>query len=259
MGFQHLLAAAEARGDVLPPALGKTGSASSGGAEAPVEKAAVKAAGKDAVSSPQDAAADFGRYAEKVLLAEAQNKNQRGLAGTVRYSYDNSDGVRFHTPEEYLAGQAWRAGDWRHIESELAPKLKEGRNRQASQSLERLMKLYRCGSDEFLTLAKSVIKDSAAAMPMTAPTGSGLATVVDVWADRGLAVDLQPLILDTVRRNTTDMQTMRSSFPVRYLESLVAQGDRKRAEDTFDQVTTIYLGPAEKRAEFIRKNYQPNN
>ncbi|MEN6558807.1 MAG: tetratricopeptide repeat protein, partial [Thermoguttaceae bacterium] len=209
-----------------------------------------------------DEAKQFRQYAEKILLDESQPKLRSPRFGVTAYygNQGNPNEVRPREPEDFLVAQAWQSNDWRSIDEVLLPKLAGGRGATVRKKITRLMQLYRCPADEFLTLATQVAKEPATAMPGMMPNDSGLETVVDVWADRKLStVDLEPMIFEAMRRNpTSPYQPMQTTFPSRYLATLADRGETKKAEAVVEHLTTVYLGPAEKRAEFVQKNFQRN-
>jgi tetratricopeptide (TPR) repeat protein len=279
-GFQRLLAAAEARGDVLQktPKKEETTPVDSKPTDSKAtdlkadsktdskndSKSEAKSDRSKAVSAPRDTEEQFLQYAEKILLAELdQRKSQRGQSGFMLATYFGSDSndVRHRSPEEYLVVHAWRSNDWSRIDQEWLPKTKEGVGRQKLKNLERMVKLYRCPSEEFLAVAKEVIKESATpTMPMSMNLGmDGLSVVIDIWADRLLTVDIQPLVMDAMRRNANGISQGNVEFPVRYLVALVSQGKTEQVKSILEEFAVLCLGPVEKRAEFVKKHYQPQS
>ena len=248
-GFQYLLAAAEARGDVMrKPSIKKESNSPK----------AVKTG--DTPQQRADVAEEFRGYAEKALLAAASRSPSPGVGTRFYYSSGDSSEVRLRSPEEYLASRAWKLGDWRQIDTVLLPKLQAARNKEPHKNLAQLVRLYRCESKDFVSLAKEVVKQNAPSRPGMPEASDGIEIVVNVWADRELAVDIRPMVLDGVRRISRGRGDPDAvPFVVCYLERLVAIGDGKQVQDMLEELATIYLGPAQKRIDFIKKNYQPNN
>ena len=256
LGFQHLLAATEARLATER----KKSAAKHAKTPAVPEKAKPLAPPKEDCRAashrlPKDLADEFQKYAEKVLLAEAQPKLRHFPGGMTQYSSsyasdaDDPDEIDFRCPEEYLATMAWRSGDWGRIDKVLLPKLDQARDRRGCKLLRQLASLYRCASKDYLAAAAPIAKEPR--------SGDGLAIVVDVWLTRGLTVDLQPMILDSLRRGVrrmTDQETP-TLCPIRYLERLAAQGRMKQAEEAIEEVAEVCLGPLEKRAEFVKRGF----
>ncbi len=256
LGFQHLLAATEARLATER----KKSAAKHAKTPAVPEKAKPLAPPKEDCRAashrlPKDLADEFQKYAEKVLLAEAQPKLRHFPGGMTQYSSsyasdaDDPDEIDFRCPEEYLATMAWRSGDWGRIDKVLLPKLDQARDRRGCKLLRQLASLYRCASKDYLAAAAPIAKEPR--------SGDGLAIVVNVWLTRGLTVDLQPMILDSLRRGVrrmTDQETP-TLCPIRYLERLAAQGRMKQAEEAIEEVAEVCLGPLEKRAEFVKRGF----
>jgi tetratricopeptide (TPR) repeat protein len=258
-GFRHLLAAAEVKGDVVLNTAEKQ-DAVTPETEKSTDPQAIATKSNDTKGTGK-ANDEFRQHAEKILSIEIDPKKQRNQPPQVFFYGNNGDEIRFRGPEEYLVLQAWRSGDWSRIDQEWMPKTKEGVGRQKLKTLERLVKLYRCPTEEFLATAKEAVKESAAAMQPGMPmTNDGLNMVVDVWGDRMLTVEIQPLILDAMRRNASGMgNPSMGTVPSRYFEILIAKGQQKQAQDLLEELAVIYLGPTEKRAEFIKKNYNRNS
>lgn len=232
VGFQHLLAAAEARGDALQRSPDGTAATSSD--------------------------AELCRYAEDIVLAEAQHKGSRGQAGTLPYSgsYASRRDVRFRSPAEYLVAHAWRSGDWSRLDDQLMPKLTDSPNQQVRQSLDDMIRLYRCPNESFLTVAEEALEESSTAV--LSPEDR-LVSVVNVWADRKMAVDLQSIVVDAIRHNMTTANTATIALALgRYIETVVGDGTANRAENIIEEVAAIYLGPAGNRAEYVARNHQLN-
>ena len=256
-GFHQLLAAAESRGDVLamsPDANELT----TVGCVDPVKQPPSPNPNVLPVM-PKDTDADLLHYAECVLLGEAQADGQRmQMARTMSSSEDDDQDVRFRSPEKYLVVHAWRSRDWRSLDEKVLPKLRKARNPQPADSLDQLAKLYRCPSRQFVEVAKTVLRDAKATMPMMRSANKALLVVTDVWAERKLSVDIQPMVLDAMRRiPANQLAVSLSPFPSRYLDTLVAQGNAAKAKQVLEELANIYLGSAEKRLEFLRSRCRP--
>jgi tetratricopeptide (TPR) repeat protein len=219
-GFRHLLAAAEARGDKLD---------------------------------------EFAERAVKILTDEANARPGRTASNQQRFSWNSNEReVRFREPEEFLARRAWKSGDWKEIDETLLPMLAAHKTREQQQRLAQLAELYRCPDDEFLGHAEDDLRRSHPD-PRNSEN-STLAIVVDVWADRQLSADLQSLVL---RQLKLDVNSPNHSNPpgylTRYLKGAAATWDHRRQLDFVDELATIYIAPRDRRDDFMKKNYQPNN
>jgi len=255
-GFRRLLAAAEARGDVPR----STDPAAPDGKSKVAEPRAGRAA------PPPHSHDDFIRFAQKILLDESSRRLRRTPSRqTIIYNVflpeSDPDKVRFRSPEEYLARSAWSGGDWRLLDEELLPKLAEGVEKQPHKSLARLVRLYRCPAEEYLAAAEEVVKEfTRSSATFGQDQNEAMTIVVEVWADRSLAVDLEPMIVDFERRNLRGrgMPTEQQAL-VRFLETLVSGGMPDKVRAVLAQITELYLGPENERIEFVRKHYNQRN
>jgi tetratricopeptide (TPR) repeat protein len=212
-------------------------------------------AATEAQGKPLD---DFAADAERILMAEADAKPNRSNVMTTRVYYNSSEAeVRFRDPEEFLARRAWKSNDWKLIDEKLLPKLAGGKTRESRERLTQLASLYRCEEAKFLGEAERIVKQFKPIQPGQA--NEGLAVAVDVWADRGLKVDLQPLVLKQLKIDANSQNSYQApGYLVRYIVGLAKQAPRGRQLAFLDEVATVYVGPAEKRNEFVKKNYNRN-
>lgn len=220
-GFTFLLAAAEARGDVNDE--------------------------------------EFTARAVQLLRDEAESKplaaGQRGH----HYSYNDNDpnAVRLRSPEEYLVRCAM-ATDWKLIDEELLPALEKGRVKQGAQTLKQMSKLYRCPPEEFLAAADQVMKRGQRS-PVMQDEAADLAIVVAAWKDRELDVDLQPVVLERLKRSVKSQNHHQTPSCVSdFVVATYSSRGGPAALDLLEEVTTIYLGPKEKREAFVAANNPQN-
>ncbi|MCC7086295.1 MAG: hypothetical protein IT427_14930 [Pirellulales bacterium] len=210
-------------------------------------------AATQAQNKPVDA---FAEHAVRILTSEADAKPNRPAVRQTTYYVNGESEVRFRGPEEFLARRAWKSGEWNEIDETLLPKLAGDKNRQARERLTQLASLYRCDEAQFSGEAEKAVKHFRPLQPGQA--NEGLAIAVDVWADRGLKVDLQPLIIKQLKLDSTAQNSYQApGYVVRYIEGTAQQSDRERQLAFLEEVAAVYLGPAEKRNDFLKKNYNP--
>jgi len=219
-GFRHLLAAAEARGEVDD---------------------------------------EFTARAAAVIQAEADRRSAQPNPYMHYYSSNDSSNVRLQTPEEFLVRQAAAKDDWKLIEDELLPKLREARNKQPGRDLERLAKLYRCSADEFIDVARQAVSQQSAVARMV-DDGSDLEVVVAAWADRKLDVDIQPIAIERLKRMAKGQNHHQMPGCIGDLvEATYRTRGGPKTLELLEQITEIYLGPKQKRDEFVSKNNSQNS
>lgn len=259
-GFTHLLATAEARRDkVWKTPAKKEVEVSEKAKTDEKETTPPKPSSKTTKSLFKETSDDYLRFAEKVLLAEADHRSKRSTNFSQTYYSSNSSSVRFRSPEEYLTVQAWKLKDWQKIDNVLLPHLAKSHKKHIHKLLSNLAKLYRCPSEEFLDVAKKVIKKPRIVSPRVSTVGNQLMLVVNIWSDRSMEVDLEPMVLDYLKKEARNNQNSTSRAAIEaYLTSLTKRGKKDKIQQVFEKLTTIYLGPAEKRVDFIKKHYQPD-
>lgn len=201
---------------------------------------------------------EFADLAKKILLDATEARPGRG-AITRQFSYStNTHEVRFREPEEFLVDQAWKTDDWTMIDETLLPKLDAAKTRAEHDRLKTMSVLYRCREDEFVDHAKSFARRPRS--PHPAGASDELDLVSQVWIDRKLAVDLEPLVMTQLKRDVNGQNHHQPpAYLVTYLEGLAHAADRAELLAVLDEVATIYMAPRETRNDFVRKHYQPNN
>lgn len=220
-GFTYLLAAAEARGDVNDE--------------------------------------EFTAKAVQLLRNEAESKPLAASQRVNRYSYNDNDSnaVRLRSPEEYLVRRATTT-DWKLIDEELLPALEKGRVKQGAQTLAKMSKLYRCPPEEFLATADQVMKQGQRS-PVAQDEAADLAVVVAAWNDRELDVDLQPVVLERLKRSVKSQNHHQTPSCVSdFVAATYSNRGGPAALDLLEEITTIYLGPKEKREAFVAANNPQN-
>lgn len=211
-------------------------------------------AATEAKAEPLD---EFADRAQKVLVDEAEAPPAKTAIVQQHYSYsDDGRSVRFRTPEEFLSRRAWKSGDWKLIDETLLPMLDANKTRPAHDELEQMTTLYRCPEGEFLEHAKGIVRRSRPTQPYQ--SNQGLNLVVDVWADRGLDVDLQPLLLTHLKQEVGSQNHHQPPGYITTYVVAVAKTGREKPLAMLDEIATVYIAPPAKRNDFISKNFQRN-
>ncbi|MCC6493183.1 MAG: tetratricopeptide repeat protein [Pirellulales bacterium] len=219
-GFTHLLAATEARGEQID---------------------------------------GFALRATTILRDEAQGKPSAGNNPYANYTYFSNDAnrVRLQSPEEFLVRTAAASGDWKAIDQELLPALERGRNKNAAKVLAQMEQLYRCPAEEFLGVAQEVVRQRPGANAQD--QADDLAIVVAAWQDRKLDADLSNLAVERLKRLAKSPNHYQMPACVSQLiETTYELRGGPKTLELLEEITTIYLGPAAKRKDFLAK-YNTNN
>ncbi|QDT71705.1 Tetratricopeptide repeat protein [Lacipirellula limnantheis] len=202
---------------------------------------------------------EFTARAVKLLREEAESRPLGAAQRVSRYSYSDNDSsaVRLRSPEEYLVRRA-TATDWKLIDEEVMPSLEKGRVKRGAETLAQMSKLYRCAPEEFLAATEQTLKQGQRS-PLAQDESADLAVVVSAWNDRKLDADIQPQVLERLKRL---VKSQNHSQTPPCVGDFVAATYRQRggaaALELLEEVTTIYLGPKEKREAFVAGNNPQN-
>ncbi len=200
----------------------------------------------------------FTKRAVEVLRSEAERRSGNQNWNVVVYRNNAAEDVRLRSPEEYLVRRATKT-DWKLIDDDLLPALAKGNNKRAAEELERYSKLYRCPSEEFAANAAETMKRAKPNMHMQ-DDGEDIAIVVAAWEDRKLVdVDLQPAVIERLKRV---VRSQNHHEPPAGLIDFLAATHRLRGSaamrNALEEVTTVYLGPKDKREAFVAANNPQN-
>ena len=260
-GFGHLFATAVARGEDIWKI----------SEQQKIETPTTEKKGKKE-TKPQkplfgETGADYRDYAEKVLFAEADNRSQRPVDNYFHSSrFDEDRESRFLSPETFLVYQAWELKDWKRLEEVVLPKLAKSRDKTIHKRLASRIELYRCPGEEFLKVAEKCVKNDVPTsrvmmMGMPSQEESAAAHVVVAWDKRALKVDIAPILYDALQREIDrgNLDSKASTMMSTYFAILTQHKKYAKINEVLDKMTTLYLGPVEKRREFIKENYDQNS
>lgn len=197
---------------------------------------------------------EFTARAAKLLRDEAETPPAQSGNYNRVYSYNHdASNVQMQSPEEYLVRRGG-ADDWKLIDDELLPALEKSPNKKVSQELSQMAKLYRCPEEEFLATAEEVTK-RARPIPGMQDEAADLSVIVAAWGHRKLKLDIQPLILERLKR-ASKTQNHHQTPPciADFVEATYQTRGGAEALDLLEEITTIYLGPKEKRDAFLAAN-----
>lgn len=197
--------------------------------------------------------------AETLRREASQRARQFGGQQVTYYYSSNPSEVRFRSPEEFLARTAWQGDDWSRIDDSLLAELEQAPVKEPFQRLQRLARLYRCGEDEFLEVATELVRRSRGVTNRGTADNEPIAAVVDAWGDRHSTVDIEPLVWQQAKQEINSPNHYQAcGFLMRYIGEIGGQGDIGRTLAVLDEAATLYVGPPEQRADFVKRHYQPN-
>ncbi len=177
--------------------------------------------------------------------------------------YSRWNGAEMWYPEEFLVRHAWNTQDARLIPEIVLPSIRKADRPVRTKQIELLHSLFVCDETAFLDKAAAYIagcRPPGRAYAISQFDGPALSMVVEIWKDRKLQVDLQPLIVAKVReaiRRDPSSGLDDVSYPTSYAVALVENGQADKVPDFLDAVAEICLGPKDKRAALIEKHFDP--
>ncbi|HWB01790.1 MAG TPA: hypothetical protein VG796_02120, partial [Verrucomicrobiales bacterium] len=169
------------------------------------------------------------------------------------YSYDD-DGMPFSwkSPETYLAETALKKNN-RALLEETAAELEKQERTAEAKSLKAQADLYFCPESEFEGKARTQLLS-------VKPEERTLSDqqIVQIWQKRKLPPVLSAMLLERLNKPETRRSGYVSSYvPIEYLTGLVEAGHRAEAEKLIKATCAAALGPEDKRAEFLKQNWNP--
>lgn len=198
--------------------------------------------------------------AKEALKTEFGAKNlPASMNGNNGYTYDDDDDViDFPSPEEVVLQSALKQGSPSLINDDVLPMLKNLKAQQAARDLEADAKLFFCEPDSFIAAAQSYVQRRATNQN---PAQQGLAwgMAIQVMGQRGISVDLVPPILSGLKKNIGTNYGGSELYHIgKYERLLLNQGKKEEARDFLSKVAEMFLGPEDKRGEFLKKNFSTN-
>lgn len=207
---------------------------------------------------------EFVQLATQVLMQKPEQRRSNNAAAMqmfARYN-NNSTGVPFRSPVEFLVRHAFQKQDWTVIDDQVMPALEESQQQKKLQKVNQLRELYECPKDDFLEVSRSFARRrSTQANPYSTKNQQDAITVViDAWSDRQLDVDLLPLVQDSAKKISKSQNYHQApGFLLRYAVALSDLGQLERLDEWLEALAEIHVGPKSKRADLIKKHNTRNN
>lgn len=177
--------------------------------------------------------------------------------------------VPFRTPEEFLVRHAWKTQNLKLIDEQVVPILmaskdsKEKEAKEKTELIKKMLGLYICPESEFLKLAKDFLGDDQkqSRSPYGIPDDGTISKIVEIWDERDLKADVGDILLKRVASRINSGGYYYSQYPylIRYASVLAKRGQRQVITDFLEKLTELFLGPKEKRKEYVKKHYNINN
>jgi tetratricopeptide (TPR) repeat protein len=200
--------------------------------------------------------------ASATAVLELERSSRRTIPGqrqmALQFARSDVQPLRQPDPEEWLLERAWKENKPEKITAELLPKLRSGRSRLA-RDLEEMMPLYFCSETDFPKAALEFAGKRQKSAQPGQPQYHWL-TVFHVADLRKLDADFAPLILDGLRQNSGNFYGGQEFWHVmQFARRLLDRSGPEATDSFFREVAAAFLGPIEKRPEFLAKNYNPRS
>ena len=204
--------------------------------------------------------AEFVELAKSALRRAKRPRVSIQAFQQYQVNYGNSQTtVPERTPGEYLVRYCWATDDWSSLDKEVLPGLEKARGDLAGQ-VKHYRKLFECPPDEFADAANSYVRRKGPAQYGMNHARAEL-KAFEVWRDRDLKIDIESIMIGFIKQNQQNPNGM-PTFVLEYAELLAGDSTDERGTERviawFEKLAEHYLGPREKRADFIAKNYQRN-
>jgi len=204
--------------------------------------------------------AELDAIAAAVL--ELERSSRRSLPSqrqnSLQFARSDAQPLRQPEPEEWLLERAWKENQPEKITADLLPKLRTGRSRLA-RDLEEMMPLYFCSAEDFPKAALEFAGKRQKASQPGQPQFHWL-TVFHVADLRKLDADFAPLILDGLRQNSGSFYGGQEFWHVmQFAKRLLDRSGPEATNAFFRDVAAAFLGPIDKRKDFLTKNYNPRS
>jgi len=162
-------------------------------------------------------------------------------------------------PETYLVERAWSQHRPDLISSGLLPRLTGSAHSAQAKKVGELMPLYFCADDEFSAMMAAFIKkQNRAAQPGGIP--ENWMTAIHIMEMRKLDLDLTEAIVEGLKSTgATYYGGSEFAHIIAYATQLQKAKKTEAVKSLFTKIAAFALGPKEKRAEMIAKNYNPNS
>lgn len=203
-------------------------------------------------------AQDLAELAKQAILTEASSKSTLNPNSYANYYDDGTEQIRFFTPEEILLEHAFAAKNEKLITDELLPQLRASKAQNAAKTLEADTKLFFCEPAEFFAVASEYVKRRTVAMRNPAEEGLIWNGVFRALELRGLELDFTAPLVASLKKNAyTSWGGAEMAHVSSWAKHLAAKKGGSAVREFLDQVAEVYLGPKDKRQEFLKKNYNP--
>ncbi|MEM9410231.1 MAG: tetratricopeptide repeat protein, partial [Planctomycetota bacterium] len=201
---------------------------------------------------------------QAIVDFELPKRRNQSPYSTSSYSYGSGeeDLVPERTPLEFIARQFGlnSSPDRTELQSIKAELSEAGKDEQVNQ-LTRLIQLYDAADQNFVELSKSYLErpEKRNRRKTAFAIQNRLQKVIEIWADTKSTTDLDQLLLDQIKSESSSINVYgysvgaKGAATVDYLGELARRKQMDRIETFVDELAIHWMGPPEKHAKLIEK------
>ena len=193
-----------------------------------------------------------------LLKYQPYRGNSQNMGLTNRYNWGTGKDKRIISPMEFLLDQNWKNGTLDELIEKTVPILEENHRSGEAKQLKLLASLYKASDENYVSQAEALLhSDIISGNPSQSAMiskESAISQIIEIRSDRSLKVNLNKFLLDQIdvtnQGRTYQVQEFVNSYLMQY-----AKDDPQSAKEFLENVVTVFLGPKDKRKEFISQNY----
>ncbi len=179
-----------------------------------------------------------------------------GLIST--YNWGTGRDNKLTNPMEFLLYQNWKDGTLDELTEKVVPVLEKNNRMGEAKEMELLASLYKASPEDYVKQAKALVESDiisgGSSQYALITRQSALSQIIGIRSDRSLKVSLNQFLIDMLDVDNQSSLYQIQDFTRDYLTQL-AHEDTESASEFLEKIVTIFLGPKEKRKEFISQNY----
>ncbi|MEX2171384.1 MAG: tetratricopeptide repeat protein [Pirellulales bacterium] len=207
---------------------------------------------------------ELAEIARATLLKVEKPSTAAGAYAQLRMynRYSSSDALASprRSAAEFLIQHCHKQDNWSSLDEEALPHLKQVGRRDLVDEIAEYRALFDCTAEEFSDKAEQYARQARRGQAPNANQGRDPEHLVwEAWQARKLETDLQPLMLEFAEHAKRQSTSQAPGFLIRYGASLAESGNADQIRTWYDALATVYLGPPDKREEYIKRNYQRNS
>ncbi|MBN1974102.1 MAG: hypothetical protein JW787_10720 [Sedimentisphaerales bacterium] len=179
-----------------------------------------------------------------------------GLLSTYNWGFGRDKKIL--SPLEFLIYYNWQKGTLNEFVEEIVPILEKNNRIGEAKQVRLLVSLYQASPENYISQAKNILESDiisgGSSQYALLSKDAALSHIIEIRADRALKINLNQFLIEQININDQNRIYQVRDFVRSYLGELVKE-DQESAKKFLDDIVNLYLGPKEKRGEFIRQYY----